>query len=98
MKNTLQRRTNMCDFLLPFMGLIVIFMMYAFILKPINRRYEAALNHRLGKEIARSIYQKIHPEFSYKPYVIDDTSQKVLYDETMQEFEKLLHNNSKTIF
>ena len=69
MKNTLQRRPNMSDFLLPFMGLIVIFMMYAFILRPINRRYEAALNHILGKEIARSIYQKIHPEFSYKPHV-----------------------------
>jgi hypothetical protein len=35
--------------------------MYAFILKPINRRYEAALNHRLGKEIARRLYGEIDP-------------------------------------
>ena len=88
----------MSECIITLMGLLFLFMMYAFIMKPLNRRYEALLNHRLGKEIARSIYQKIHPEFSYKLYVIDDTSQKVLYDETMQEFEKLLHNNSKTIF
>ncbi len=39
------------------MGLLFLFMMYAFIMKPLNRRYEALLNHRLGKEIARRLYR-----------------------------------------
>ena len=43
------------------MALIVMYMMYAFILRPMNRRYEAALNHILGKEIARRLYGEIDP-------------------------------------
>jgi len=51
----------MSECIITLMGLLFLFMMYAFIMKPLNRRYEALLNHRLGKEIARRLYGEIDP-------------------------------------
>ena len=97
MKSTLQRRPNMSDFLLPFMGLIVIFMMYAFILRPINRRYDAALNHILGKEIARRLYQEIDPNFTYNASHEEDIQRHIILNSSVEEFRKLLNNKKKCI-
>ena len=80
----------MSDFILPFVGMIVILMMYAFILKPINRRYEAALNRILGKEIARRLYQEIHPEFSYTKYHEDDMQRQIILESVVDEFRRLM--------
>ena len=51
----------MSECIITLMGLLFLFMMYAFIMKPLNRRYEVLLNHRLGKEIARRLYGEIDP-------------------------------------
>lgn len=66
----------MSEYIVPIITLITIIMMYYFILEPINRRYEAAFNHLLGKEIARRLYQEIDPEFTYKAYHEDDVKCK----------------------
>lgn len=39
--------------LLMVISIMVAFTLYLFLLNPINRRYEAALNHLLAKEISR---------------------------------------------
>lgn len=88
--SNLQRKIDMSEFILPFVGMIVIFMMYAFILRPINRRYEAALNHLLAKEIARRLYQEIHPEFTYKSYHEDDMQRQIILESVVEEFRKLM--------
>lgn len=80
----------MSEFIPPFMGMSVIIMMYFFILKPINRRYEAVFNHILGKEIARKLYQEIHPEFAYKPYHEDDVKRQVVLGSAVDEFRRLM--------
>lgn len=80
----------MSEFILPFMAMIVILMLYYFIVKPINRRYEAALNHHLGKEIARRLYQEIHPEFSYKTYHEDNIQRQIILSSADEEFRKLM--------
>ena len=80
----------MSDFILPFVGMIVIFMMYAFILRPINRRYEAALNHLLAKEIARRLYQETHPEITYKSYHEDAMQRQIILESVVVEFWKLM--------
>ena len=90
MKNTLQRKMDMSEFILAFMGLIIIFMMYAFMLRPINRRHEAALNHLLAKEIARRLYQEIHPEFSYTKYHEDDMQRQIILESVVDEFRRLM--------
>ena len=65
----------MDECMLPMIVLITIFMMYIFILRPINKCHEAVLNHLLAKEIARKMYQEIHTEFSYKVYHEDDVQR-----------------------
>lgn len=80
----------MSEFIVPFMGMVVIYMMYYLLLKPINRRYEAALNHLLAKEIARRLYQEIHPEFTYKPYHEDDLERQVILGSAVEEFRRLM--------
>jgi len=86
----------MSDFILPFMGMIVIFMMYYFILNPINRRYKVTLNCILGKEIARRLYQEIHPKFVYKPYHEDDIHRQVILGSAVVEFKRLLNEDTIT--
>lgn len=82
----------MSEFIVPFMGMVVIYMMYYLLLKPINRRYEAALNHLLAKEIARRLYQEIHPEFTYKAYHEDDLQRQIILSSAVEEFRRLMIN------
>ena len=82
----------MSEYLLPMIALITIFMMYTFMLRPINKCHEAALNHLLAKEIARKMYQEIHPEFSYKVYHEDDLQRQIILNNSVQEFRRLLSN------
>ena len=66
--------------------LFIVLVAFAYILlwvtmiRPLNKRYKRALATLLGKEIARSLYQQMHPEFSYttKKYHPSD-----LLDETV---------------
>lgn len=80
----------MDEYILLIIALINIFMMYAFILRPINRCHEAVLNHLLAKEIARKMYQEIHPEFSYKVYHEDDVQRQIILNSSVEEFKILL--------
>lgn len=74
-------------------SIMVAFTLYLFLLKPINRRYEAALNHLLAKEIARRLYQEIHPEFSYTTYHEGDPKRKAILNSAVEKFKRLIHNN-----
>lgn len=78
----------MSEFIVP-MSMIVVFMMYYLILKPIHRRYEMALNHLLAKEIARRLYQKIYSDFTYKPYHQDDLQRQIILSSAVEEFRRL---------
>ncbi len=84
----------MDEYILPMIALITIFMMYVFILRPINRCHEAALNHLLAKEIARKMYQEIHPEFSYKAYHEDDVQRQIILNSSVEEFKRLLNEET----
>lgn len=70
-------------------SIIVAFTLYLFLLNPINRRYEAALDHLLAKEIARRLYQEMHLEFSYATYPEDDAKRKAILNSMVEEFRKL---------
>lgn len=80
----------MDEYILLIIALINIFMMYVFILRPINKCHEAVLNHLLAKEIARRLYQEIHPEFSYKGYHEDDLQRQIILNSSVEEFRRLL--------
>jgi len=84
----------MDEYILPMIALINIFMMYVFILRPINKCHEAVLNHLLAKEIARKMYQEIHPEFSYKAYHEDDLQRQIILNSSMEEFRRLLNEEA----
>ena len=71
-------------------SIMVAFTLYLFLLNPINRRYEAALNHLLAKEIARRLYQEIHPEFSYTKYHEDDMQRQIILESVVDEFRRLM--------
>ena len=61
-----------------------------------NRRYEAALNHILGKEIARRLYQEIDPNFTYKAYQEDDTQRHIILSSAVDEFRRLINKPTIT--
>ena len=84
----------MDEYILLMIALITIFMMYVFMLRPINKRHEAALNHLLAQEIARKMYQEIHPEFSYKAYHEDDVQRQIILNSSVEEFRKLLNEET----
>lgn len=86
----------MSEFIVPLMSMIVVFMMYYFILKPIHRRYEMALNHLLAKEIARRLYQEIDSEFVYKPYHQDDIQRQIILSSAVEEFRRLRNEDTIT--
>lgn len=70
--------------------IIAVFIAYTFIMRSFNKRYQMALNRFLSKELAHRIYQRLHPEFKYEVYHIDDQNERRLLDETLKEFETLM--------
>ena len=84
----------MDEYILPMIALITVFMMYVFILRPINRHHEAVLNHLLAKEIARKMYQEVHPKFSYKIYHEDDVQRQIILNSSVEEFRRLLNEET----
>ena len=76
---------------------LVFFLLWFMLIRPLNKRYKKALATLLGKEIARSLYQQMHPEFTYttKKYhpsdVLDETvlnSAKDMFDKIREEEQK----------
>ncbi|WNZ00189.1 hypothetical protein SUSP_002606 [Sulfurospirillum sp. 'SP'] len=71
---------------------------YSVILRPLNLRYQSALNRLLAKEIARSIYQKLHPEFTYDTkYRPDDLQSQLILSAAMEEFKRICQQEKEDI-
>lgn len=75
--------------------IIAVFIAYTFIMRSFNKRYQMALNRFLAKEIAHRIYQRLHPEFKYEVYHIDDQNERRLLDKTLKEFETLMQSRKE---
>ncbi|MDD3505852.1 MAG: hypothetical protein PHX65_04810 [Sulfurimonas sp.] len=82
---------SLCSFILPAgMAYIVLWFM---LIRPINRRYKKALATLLGKEIARTLYQQMHPEFTYKnKYSPSDRMDEIVLNSAKEMFIHLLQN------
>ena len=71
---------------------------YSVILRPLNLRYQSAFNRLLAKEIARSIYQKLHPEFTYDTkYQPDDLQSQLILSAAIEEFERIIQQKKENI-
>ncbi len=86
---------NVCSFIVFAGGAYIL--LWFILIRPLNKRYKKALATLLGKEIARSLYQQMHPEFTYttKKYhpsdVLDETvlnSAKDMFDKIREEEQK----------
>ena len=75
-------------------------LLWLMLIRPLNRRYKKALATLLGKEIARSLYQQIHPEFMYdtKKYHPSDLLDKTVLNSAKEMFTHLLHNKNINSF
>ena len=77
------------------------YILLSFILiRPLNKRYKRALATLLGKEIARSLYQQMHPEFTYatKKYHPSDSLDETVLNSAKEMFTHLLQNKNKNSF
>lgn len=68
-------------------GIFIFF--YLLPIHPINRRHQRVLDHLLAKEIARSIYQKLHPDFRYDKYLPSNLREELLISIALKEFIRL---------
>ena len=75
-------------------------LLWFILIRPLNRRYKRALATLLGKEIARSLYQQIHPEFTYatKKYHPSDLLDETVLNTAKEMFTHLLQNKNKNRF
>ena len=89
---------SLCSFIV-FAGSAYI-LLWFILIRPLNRRYKKALASLLGKEIARSLYQQIHPEFTYdtKKYHPSDSLDETVLNTAKEMFTHLLHNKNKNSF
>ena len=89
---------SLCSFIV-FAGSAYI-LLWFILIRPFNRRYKKALATLLGKEIARSLYQQIHPEFTYatKKYHPSDLLDETVLNSAKEMFTHLLHNKNKNSF
>ena len=89
---------NVCSFIV-FTGSAYI-LLWLMLIRPLNRRYKKALATLLGKEIARSLYQQMHPEFTYatKKYHPSDLLDETVLNSAKEMFTHLLQNKNKNSF
>ena len=75
-------------------------LLWFILIRPLNKRYKRALATLLGKEIARSLYQQMHPEFSYatKKYHPSDLLDETVLNSAKEMFTHVLHNKNKNSF
>lgn len=85
----------MSEYILPIIALTSIFMMYYFILLPINQSCNFTFNYVLGKEIARRLYHELYPDFTYQAYHDEDKQHQVILQSALEEFRNLLANEKK---
>ena len=89
---------SLCSFIVP--AGIAYILLWFILIRPLNKRYKRALATLLGKEIARSLYQQIHPEFTYatKKYHPSDLLDETVLNTAKEMFTHLLHNKNKNSF
>ena len=75
-------------------------LLWFILIRPLNKRYKRALATLLGKEIARSLYQQMHPEFTYatKKYHPSDLLDETVLNSAKEMFTHLLQNKNKNSF
>ena len=75
-------------------------LLWLVLIHPLNKRYKRALATLLGKEIARSLYQQMHPEFTYttKKYHPSDFIDETVLNSAKEMFTHLLQNKNKNSF
>ena len=75
-------------------------LLWFILIRPLNKRYKKALATLLGKEIARSLYQQMHPEFTYatKKYHPSDLLDETVLNSAKEMFTNLLRNKNKNSF
>ena len=86
---------NVCSFIV-FAGSAYI-LLWLMLIRPFNRRYKRALATLLGKEIARSLYQQMHPEFTYttKKYHPSDVLDETVLNSAKEMFDKIREEEQK---
>ncbi len=83
---------SLCSFIVP-AGIVYIFL-WLMLIQPINRRYKKALATLLGKEIARSLYQQMHPGFTYEnKYRPSDRVDEIVLEKAKETFNRLKDYN-----
>ena len=89
---------SLCLFIIP--ATFAYILLWLMLIRPLNRRYKKALATLLGKEIARSLYQQMHPEFNYatKKYHPSDLLDETVLNSAKEMFTHLLHNKNKNSF
>ena len=89
---------SLCLFIVP--GGIAYIPLWFILIRPLNKRYKKALATLLGKEIARSLYQQMHPEFTYatKKYHPSDLLDETVLNSAKEMFTHLLQNKNKNSF
>lgn len=75
-------------------SIILFAIMYRLFIHPINKRCEMAFHRLLGKEIARRLYQKTHPNFTYdNEYKPDNRQEQITLASAIEEFEHISQKN-----
>ncbi|NBK98255.1 MAG: hypothetical protein EOM50_09570 [Erysipelotrichia bacterium] len=89
---------SICQFIIPAGSAYIL--LWFMLIRPLNKRYKKALATLLGKEIARSLYQQMHPEFTYatKKYHPSDSLDETVLNTAKEMFTHLLHNKNKNSF
>ena len=89
---------SLCQFIIPAGSAYIL--LWLMLIRPLNKRYKKALATLLGKEIARSLYQQMHPEFTYatKKYHPSDLLDETVLNSAKEMFTHLLQNKNKNSF
>ena len=89
---------NLCSFIV--LAGSAYILLWLMLIRPLNKRYKKALATLLGKEIARSLYQQMHPEFTYatKKYHPSDSLDETVLNSAKEMFTHLLQNKNKNSF
>ena len=83
---------SLCQFIIP--AGIAYILLWLMLIRPLNRRYKHALATLLGKEIARTLFQQMHPEFTYEnKYRPSDIVDEIVLKRALEEFKCLLHKD-----
>ena len=73
-----------------FIGFVVLFYgVYSLLMGSINRRLYGALSHIMGEEIARALYQKLHPDFTYEKYTSEEHPHQIIFNSALEKFTRL---------